>query len=136
MTLKSKFVILISRCARKLLCKVAWLVKKMSNWKKLKYFQKKYWLCYFNLIYCVCASEKEAEWSLKTEQNVNSLLARKNNSNFKIYFFGEFDPGSGWTLAACLRHASRTKWPNNDWVLAQSLRWNFHLVADGWVTRK
>jgi len=23
-------------------------------------------------------------------------------------FFWEFDPGSGWTLAACLRHASGT----------------------------
>ena len=24
------------------------------------------------------------------------------------YFYGEFDPGSGQTLAACLTHASRT----------------------------
>ncbi len=24
------------------------------------------------------------------------------------YFYGEFDPGSGRTLAACLTHASRT----------------------------
>ena len=24
-------------------------------------------------------------------------------------FFWEFDPGSGWTLAACLKHASRTE---------------------------
>ena len=39
----------------------------------------------------------------------------------------EFDPGSGWTLAACLTHASRTE-----------LWWNLvirNLVADGWVTR-
>ena len=27
-------------------------------------------------------------------------------------FFGEFDPGSGRTLAACLTHASRTKIPS------------------------
>ena len=26
-------------------------------------------------------------------------------------FYGEFDPGSGLTLAACLTHASRTKYP-------------------------
>ena len=31
------------------------------------------------------------------------LSANKNAS-----FFGEFDPGSGRTLAACLTHASRT----------------------------
>ena len=39
----------------------------------------------------------------------------------------EFDPGSGWTLAACLTHASRT---GSDWNLVIS-----ELVADGWVTR-
>ena len=39
----------------------------------------------------------------------------------------EFDPGSGWTLAACLTHASRTE-------LFISLLKN-NLVADGWVTR-
>lgn len=28
----------------------------------------------------------------------------------KYNFYGEFDPGSGRTLAACLTHASRTVW--------------------------
>ena len=28
---------------------------------------------------------------------------------FMVCFFGEFDPGSGRTLAACLTHASRTE---------------------------
>ena len=37
-------------------------------------------------------------------------------------YYGEFDPGSGLTLAACLTHASRTK--------------VFTLVADGCVTRE
>ncbi|MFM2222298.1 MAG: hypothetical protein RLZZ78_555 [Armatimonadota bacterium] len=37
-------------------------------------------------------------------------------------FFGEFDPGSGRTLAACLRNASRTR--------------TSVLVANGRVTRK
>ena len=29
----------------------------------------------------------------------------------EIFFYGEFDPGSGRTLAACLTHASRTLKP-------------------------
>ena len=40
----------------------------------------------------------------------------------------EFDPGSGWTLAACLTHASRTK---RSEVFGRKIDW----VADGWVTR-
>jgi len=28
---------------------------------------------------------------------------------FTSILFWEFDPGSGWTLAACLKHASRTE---------------------------
>ena len=38
------------------------------------------------------------------------------------HFIGEFDPGSGRTLAACLIHASRA----NDWELAL-----MKLAADG-----
>ena len=108
--------------------------KKILNQKKLKkVLTLNIWFDILNLL----TWKREQEWSLKTEQNVNSLLARNKQFKFqkKQYFFGEFDPGSGWTLAACLRHASRTKWPNNNGVLAQNLRWNFHLVADGWVTR-
>ena len=43
-------------------------------------------------------------------------------------FIGEFDPGSGRTLAACLTHASRTG--RSDSLLLWSL------VANGWVTRR
>jgi hypothetical protein len=44
--------------------------------------------------------------------------------HYKILeIFREFDPGSGWTLAVCLTHASRTE------VFKT-------LVADGWVTRE
>ena len=46
--------------------------------------------------------------------------------------FREFDPGSGWTLAACLTHASRTELLWNE----TSVEWNLSLVADGWVTRE
>ena len=47
-------------------------------------------------------------------------------------FYGEFDPGSGRTLAACLTHASRTVRPlrgytsgervSNTWVICPALR--------------
>ena len=44
---------------------------------------------------------------------------------FWIQWFREFDPGSGWTLAARLTHASRT-------VKAPS---GAYKVANGWLTR-
>src|SRR5262245_66535835 len=47
------------------------------------------------------------------------------------FLFGEFDPGSGRTLAACLTHASRTERPlrgcssgervSNTWVICPAL---------------
>ena len=49
-----------------------------------------------------------------------SLVSALNN------WTQEFDSGSGWTLAACLTHASRTD--------VRSLL--LTLVADGWVTRE
>ena len=42
----------------------------------------------------------------------------------------EFDPGSGWTLAACLTHASRTKH-----LLSLLKRWlSGGRVSNAWVT--
>ena len=58
--------------------------------------------------------------SLKTKQsrnvNVLNLVFYKKTTieQVKQYFIGEFDPGSGRTLAACLIHASRA----NLWELA------------------
>ena len=59
-------------------------------------------------------------WSLKTKQQGQPM--RETRKSFKknheriiffneveITFYGEFDPGSGRTLAACLTHASRTE---------------------------
>ena len=43
-----------------------------------------------------------------------------------IQWFREFDPGSGWTLAACITHSSRT----DEGTSVPEL------VADGWVTRE
>jgi hypothetical protein len=33
-----------------------------------------------------------------------------------LFVYGEFDPGSGRTLAACLTHASRTMKPFRGWI--------------------
>ena len=40
---------------------------------------------------------------IKINLNIVPLIQRIKT------FYGEFDPGSGWTLAACLMHASRTR---------------------------
>ena len=37
------------------------------------------------------------------------LFHNENAKAFIIPFFVEFDPGSGQTLAACFKHASRTE---------------------------
>lgn len=50
----------------------------------------------------------------------------------QLIFIWEFDPGSGWTLAACLIHASRT---SSDYWKVLASWFNFERVADGWVTR-
>ena len=49
------------------------------------------------------------------------------------HFIREFDPGSGWTLAACLTHASRTG------NISLRLRWIWSIssggrVSNAWVT--
>lgn len=36
--------------------------------------------------------------------------------SIKLFIVGEFDPGSGRTLAACLTHASRTMKPSGGLV--------------------
>ena len=40
--------------------------------------------------------------------NLTILLQRRFRSREAFHIHGEFDPGSGRTLAACLTHASRT----------------------------
>ena len=45
--------------------------------------------------------------------------------NLDQHWTWEFDPGSGWTLAACLTHASRTKLLYPCWLLfsIKNVRW-------------
>ena len=54
------------------------------------------------------ASEKDAKVTFDFEKG-QTLHKAINSSNRVINnFYGEFDSGSGLTLAACLTHASRT----------------------------
>jgi|AGTN01.2.fsa_nt_gi hypothetical protein len=61
--------------------------------------------------------------------------AKRGNKSEKrkhlyINFYGEFDPGSGRTLAACLTHASRTEFR---WKLAKS-EFSGGRVSNAWIT--
>ena len=51
------------------------------------------------------------------------------NSNFS-YINGEFDPGSGRTLAACLTHASRTEFKRK----LANLKLSGGRVSNAWIT--
>ena len=89
----------------------------------------------------VAARAARQTWSLKTKQLCESPMFEKSSKNLGEDFegrkvinepksskikeiIGEFDPGSGRTLAACLTHASRTEIVNEacDFTI---------LVADG-----
>ena len=75
----------------------------------------------------------ERTWITRLLWNFAWSKAQLKKISIKWYkFFREFDPGSGWTLAACLTHASRTELL---WQIPSGWRW-FNLVADGWVTRE
>ena len=92
--------------------------------------------------------------SSESLNQVNSLIWRTSNrkiGTFKNSRFGtnksksqiysgdqlltwEFDPGSGWTLAACLTHASRTKhftWFSSELIV---LWLSGGRVSNAWVT--
>ena len=79
---------------------------------------------------------KSKQWKLQGKNELVFVLVLRakalnydlsgSRELFNIQWFREFDPGSGWTLAARLTHASRT-------VTRTSVLWS---VADGWVTRE
>ena len=54
----------------------------------------------------------EMKFSGTSERGYTVLMNREVHwsSNFLIKYYGEFDSGSERTLAAWIRHASRTKW--------------------------
>ena len=49
----------------------------------------------------------EERVELQTSNSYKKNEQKRLKTKQKIHFFGEFDPGSGLTLAACLIHASR-----------------------------
>ena len=49
----------------------------------------------------------EERVELQTSNSYKKNEQKRLKTKQKINFFGEFDPGSGLTLAACLIHASR-----------------------------
>ena len=71
---------------------------------------------------------KKKEWIfLKTSFQEASIFLRKISIR-------EFDPGSGWTLAACLTHASRTK-HGKGFPSGMKLPWlSGGRVSNAWVT--
>ena len=74
----------------------------------------------------------KSQLQLKQSDTSDSKVDFKNFGSLNT-IFREFDPGSGWTLAACLTHASRT----------ELLWWSFRMdlkqlsggrVSNAWVT--
>ena len=72
--------------------------------------------------------DNDSQYREMSDWALEMILTQKRKNTI----FREFDPGSGRTLAACLTHASRTKFIWN----ATSVKWSLNLVADGWVTRE
>ena len=55
-------------------------------------------------------SNEEVDWSYGfAERSPQSWFTEVNLRSKFTFLIREFDPGSGWTLAACLIHASRTE---------------------------
>ena len=60
------------------------------------------------------SAQKRINWK-RNEPDKLRLVSKSlevydlSSESYITIFFREFDPGSGWTLAACLTHASRTK---------------------------
>ena len=57
-------------------------------------------------------SEKKADVRVSRKKETAKNLSKQGKKKIEpkqTIYHGEFDPGSGRTLAACLTHASRTK---------------------------
>jgi hypothetical protein len=67
------------------------------------------------------ADPARTEWSGQTDNTHNpspgvvlAFRSGEQSGEYRTSYGGEFDPGSGSTLAACLMHASRTGLPSGD----------------------
>ena len=70
---------------------------------------------------------------LKTVKHSESC-ERKPEETGRRNLFREFDPGSGWTLAACLTHASRTKRCNRNSSEGKMQWLSGGRVSNAWAT--
>ena len=87
-------------------------------------------------------NEAKIETERCTLKNINSVeykLRYSNETAFKSLtalntnFYGEFDPGSGRTLAVCLTHASRTR--RDGMILRENeILESGERVSNAWVT--
>ena len=71
--------------------------RNLDNWT-VKHMKTKILLHSFNF-------KRTVQWT-KTVKGIDSQVVILNLDK---HYIREFDPGSGWTLAACLTHASRAK---------------------------
>ena len=102
--------------------------KSAKKQRSLKIEQQQIKRIKFSLIKLWTQSTKVRSLELKLWKNDFSSSAKDD----KIQFFREFDPGSGWTLAACLTHSSRTDSSNtvsggrvsNAWAICLCVRDN------------
>ena len=100
-------------------------LRKWNIWQKSKKFVKKLLTLQFENVILYEQLRKIAAndlWKLsKIMSFVDRIKNEINSLTIKRIFYWEFDPGSGLTLAACLRHASRTKCPIEIWMKLESL---------------
>ena len=58
--------------------------------------------------YKICQNQREHNSKKVKKARINSSDKNLTATAEDIQFVWEFDPGSGWTLAACITHSSRT----------------------------
>ena len=74
-------------------------------------------------------SNKSKEAKSKTRKQKDWIIPR----DVLIQWFREFDPGSGWTLAACITHSSRTEFKGL--ILREaSFKLSGGRVSNAWAT--
>ena len=107
-----------------------------------KNVNKQLWICSYQFQVFWTTKISQAIWArlIYKDYYLSSsfmLLRNENVETFIIPLFVEFDPGSGQTLAACFKHASRTevRFSTEHFYMRCSVE-NLPLVADGWVTRE
>ena len=66
-------------------------------------WERKFWKWFFDLL----VTKLRESVVFICQFPFGKRSSQDSNDTFKFFYNGEFDPGSGWTLAAGLTHASR-----------------------------